>query len=244
MKFAAGIIKRGRAAWVTAFIIIASLWSCTAQENITLNPNGSGSLSLVFDLDPALIQYIIDVGEAGGKFDSADQAVIFDPAQLRRELLARPGVVIDRLSVPKTGRLELSLRFRDIKKIFTADKALAQAQVVRYVPGSTNTLTFHLDTKNFKQVFGLFPLLGSQEFKTLLPREGESKEDYFDVLNFALDNGSALVKNTVITLAIQVNGTVISQSGGEQKGNTVYFSLPLERVLFPEPPLELSLQFK
>ncbi len=244
MKLVTGSVRKCRASRLVAVVIIVILGSCTAQESITLNADGSGSLSLVLELDPALVQYIIDVGEASGKFDSADQAVIFDPTEIRKELLARPGIVIDKLNVPKKGRLELALRFRDIKKIFTADKALAQAQVVRYVTGSTNTLTFHLDTHNSKQVFGLFPLLGSQEFKTLLPREGENKEDYFDVLNFALDGGATLVKNTLIRLSVHVNGTIVSQKGGEQKGNAVYFPLPLERVLFPEPPLEFSLHFK
>jgi hypothetical protein len=223
---------------------IAVLSSCTAREKITLNTDGSGYLSLSLALDPALVQYIIDVGEASGKFESAAKAVIFDPAEIRKELLSRPGITIKKINVPEKGKLELELYFRDIKRIFSSDKILSKAQVVNFVPGTTNTLHFHLDRENFTQILGLFPLLQTKEFKTLLPRESESKEDYFDVIDFALDDGAALVKNTVIRFDISVNGTVVSQTGGYRNGNTVSYSLPLERILFPDTPIEFSLQFK
>jgi len=195
-------------------------------------------------LDPALIQYIIDVGEASGKFESAKDAVIFDQAEIRKQLLSRPGIDIRKLQLPSIGWLELEIGFQNIEQIFTADKVLAQAEVVKYVQGSTKTLSFHLDKNNFTQILSLFPLFQTEEFKTLLPREAESKEDYFDMLDFALDDGAELLKNTTIKFSVTVNGRIIKQSGGYQQNNTIYFSLALERLLFLSTPIDFSIQFQ
>jgi len=217
----------------SAILLLALLcFSCLVEEYITINPNGSGSLGVVIDLDPALIQYIIDVGEASGKFESAKDAVIFDQAEIRK------------LQLPSIGRLELEIGFQNIEQIFTADKVLAQAEVVKYVQGSTKTLSFHLDKNNFTQILSLFPLFQTEEFKTLLPREAESKEDYFDMLDFALDDGAELLKNTTIKFSVTVNGRIIKQSGGYQQNNTIYFSLALERLLFLSTPIDFSIQFQ
>jgi hypothetical protein len=228
----------------TVLSLVILCFSCIVEEQITINTNGSGSLSMVIDLDPALIQYIIDVGEAGGKFESAQDAVIFDRAEMKKQLLARPGITIKRLHIPSTGRLELGISFQNIEQIFTADKVLAQTKVVTYVQGNIKTLSFHLDKNNFAQILTLFPLFQTEEFKTLLPRENESKEDYFDMIDFALDDGAELVKNTTIKLTVSVNGNIITQSGGRQQNNTVHFSLPLERLLFLSTPVDYFIKFQ
>jgi hypothetical protein len=138
----------------------------------------------------------------------------------------------------------LGISFQNIKQIFTADKVLAQAEIVKFVQGNPKILSFHLDKHNFSQILSLFPLFQTEEFKTLLPQEGESKEDYFDMLDFALDDGAALLKNTTIKLSVTVNGRIIKQSGGFIKSNTVYFSLALERILFLSSPIDFSVQFQ
>ncbi|MBN1797019.1 MAG: hypothetical protein JW822_00460 [Spirochaetales bacterium] len=218
--------------------------SCVVQEHITINPNGSGSLELVIDLDPALIQYIVDIGEASGEFESADDAVIFDKTEIRKELLSRPGIAVNKLQVSSIGRLELGISFQNIKQIFAADKVLAQTEIVKFVQGNTKILSFHLDKHNFSQILTLFPLFQTKEFKTLLPQEGESKEDYFDMLDFALDDGAALLKNTTVKFTVTVNGRIIKQSGGVKQNNTVYYSLALERILFLSSPTDYSIHFQ
>jgi hypothetical protein len=146
--------------------------------------------------------------------------------------------------VPQIGRLELAIGFNNIEQVFKADKVLKEAEVIKFKQGEEKTLKFHLDKRNFSQILSLFPLLKSEEFKTLLPRESESKEDYFEVIDFALEKGSYLVKNTTIKMAITVNGKIIKQTGGWEQNNTVYFNIPLERLLFLDPPLDLLVQFQ
>ena len=63
------IIKRYKNILLCSMLISVLLCcSCVVQEHIIIHPNGSGSLELVVALDPALIQYIVDVGEASGAF--------------------------------------------------------------------------------------------------------------------------------------------------------------------------------
>ena len=69
----------------SAVLLIVLLgFSCFVEQHITINANGSGSLSMVIDLDPAFIQYLVDVGEASGEFESAQDAAIFEKTEIQK----------------------------------------------------------------------------------------------------------------------------------------------------------------
>ena len=64
-------------------------------------------------------------------------------------------------------------------------------------------------------------------------------------MEYALgDGGGDLIKDSVITTTININGTLISQKGGKVKGNSVTFETPLIRILLLDKPIEYSIRFK
>ena len=58
------------------------------------------------------------------------------------------------------------------------------------------------------------------------------------------DGGGDLIRNSMITTTIKIDGKLISQKGGKAKGNSVTFETPLIRVLMLDQPIEYSIRFK
>jgi hypothetical protein len=66
------------------------------------------------------------------------------------------------------------------------------------------------------------------------------------MMEYALgDGGGKLIKDSMITTIINIDGTLISQSGGKETGtNSVTFKTPLIRLLLLDKPIEYSIKFK
>jgi len=231
----------------TFFIIfIIILTSCTANQEITLYSNGSGSCSLIIDLAPLFVQYIGDLGEVSGEFNSIDDVVIFDTIQIRDELLSRPGIQVKKVESPNQDRLELDFNFQNIEDIFRTDKVLSSTQVITFKHNKNNKIVhLHLDKENFNQLFSIFPFLEEEIIKSLLPYPKQTKKDYLETIDFAIyDEGAYLVRQSNIRVAITVHGQIIEQKGGIIYGNTVVFNIPLERILYPDPAIDYFIVFR
>jgi len=57
------------------------------------------------------------------------------------------------------------------------------------------------------------------------------------------DSGPAALKASAIDIEVTVDGKVLGQTGGVQKGNTVDFHIPLVQLLLLPKPLDYSITF-
>lgn len=116
--------------------------------------------------------------------------------------------------------------------------------------GGTRTLRLHLDRTNFAKISGMLPSSdGSSE--TILsvfgPQEGMdlTESEYLETMEFTLGaEGPKALKDSVIEVAVTVNGKLVSQKGGTARNNTVTFRIPLLSVLLLNQPLDYEIVFQ
>jgi hypothetical protein len=90
-------------------------------------------------------------------------------------------------------------------------------------------------------------VLKDPAFSSLAPQVSDTitETEYMDMVQFSLgDAGPAALKKSFITLTIDPEGDIVSQSGGAVKGGTVEFRIPLVRLLVLDTPLEYSVTYK
>ena len=72
-----------------------------------------------------------------------------------------------------------------------------------------------------------------------------SDAEYLDMIKFSLgDEAPGLLKKSFITLTIDPEGEIISQTGGTVSGSSVVFRIPLLRMLVLDKPLDYSVTFR
>lgn len=235
------VIRLGMAA---AVLLLAA---CAVRQEASINRDGSGSIRFRVELTPFFVDYIRDMAEVSGE-KQIEQGRIFDLEGIRRGFEERPGVKVTRLASPKPEVLEGELAFRDVEAVFRGESQLTQAGVISFTRrGNAKTLRLYLDRKNFAQVERLLPILDNPLFASLGPRENEgvTEAEYLDMMAFAMgDEGPAGIKSSAIELKVNVQGRLVSQSGGQPKDGGVLFRVPLIRVLLLDTPLDYSLVFE
>ena len=81
---------------------------------------------------------------------------------------------------------------------------------------------------------------GAPEFRP----QGESRSEYEQNLDFALDDGAALFKKSRIYFQVQVAGTILKHNGTLVNKKTVAFSVPLGSVLFLKNPVVYFIEYQ
>ena len=227
--------------------IILGLPGCTVRQDAVIKADGSGTLQFNMSLMPFFVETIQDAADAFGAQDMVKQGRIFDLNQIKADFAKKKSVVLTRVASPAPDKLEGELSFSNIEKVFQDEKELAQTGVVKFSSeGNKKTLSVSLNKSNIKQLTALFPVLSNPFFEMFMPQENEKITDaeYLEMIDFAFGaKGTPGVQASFIELKVTVKGTILSQKGGKQQGNTVTFSIPLLRVLLLDKPLEYSIVF-
>ncbi len=132
--------------------------------------------------------------------------------------------------------------------MFARDETLKSAGAVVYTESEgKKTVKLHLDRSNYTQLSTLFPLLKDPVFAGLGPQVNDTTNDadYLEMIRFTMgDDGPTLLKKSFITLTIDPEGDIVSQTGGTVSGSAVVFRIPLLRLLVLDKPLDYSVTFK
>jgi hypothetical protein len=242
--FAARGLRRGGSVILFALLVM----SCSVNQTIMIKGDGSGTLAMRADVSKLLRDYIGSLSEVSGKPAPAAGADFFDVATIRKDFEARKGLTVKKALAPTPSSLELELTYTSIRDIFAGDAALKSAGVMTWSDeGGRKTLKLHLDRTNYTQLSALFPLLKDPAIAGLGPQVNDTLTDaeYLDMIRFSLgDDAPALLKKSFITLTIDPDGEIISQTGGTVSGGSVVFRIPLLRLLVLDKPLDYSVSFK
>ncbi len=227
-----------------ALSLIGLISACGAQPTLRLNKNGSGHFSLKLRLEKPFVDYLLDLGEVAGMFDSREKAVLFDLGAIENKLKRYPGVKITGLKTTPDGELSLSLSFSDIAVFTVPGDIWPAGSPLSYTDGPKKTLRLRLDKSVMNRILTAFFNFKATELETFLPRDGESQTEYEGNLDFALEGGALLFRNSRITFQITVDGTILEHNGTLKGKNTVTFSVPLGSVLFLDKPVEYFILFQ
>jgi hypothetical protein len=224
------------------------LAGCTVNQTIFVKADGSGTASMHAEVSQLLADYIASLAEVSGKTNTAPGAPVFDVAGIRKDFSARPGVTVTKAVAPTARSLDLDLTFTSIKDVFAGDPSVKSSGVFVYSEsGGKKTIQLHLDRTNYPQLAALFPPLKDPTIASLGPQVDDTvtEEEYLQMVAFSLgDDGPALLKKSFITLTIDPEGEILSQTGGTLSGSSVTFRIPLIRLMILDKPLDYSVSFK
>jgi len=233
--------------WSAAFALLAvtTLLSCTIKQQVELEADASGTLSMQIRLEPVFVQYIEDLSALTGE---SREGGIFNLEEIKKGFAERDDVTLLAVSTPTPDTLEMKLKYRSIEEVFSSEQQLQQSGIIRFEKVSQGySVRFHLDRQNFPAVMTFIPALQNPMFEGLGPQENDdtTEEEYYELMDLALGEGGAdSVRNAYIETRVNVRGTLVSQSGGVITPGGVTFTVPLIRVLLLDKPLDYSLVFK
>jgi hypothetical protein len=233
--------------WLAAFTVLAvtALLSCTIKQQVDLEADASGTVSMQIRLEPVFVQYIEDLSALTGEsFDGG----IFNAEEIEKEFAEREDVTLLAIETPSPDTLNMKLEYTSIEEVFSSEQELRASGIIRFERVSQGySVRFHLDRENFPAVMTFVPALQNPLFEGLGPQENDdtTEEEYYELMDLALGEGGAeSVRNSYIETRVNVRGTLISQTGGTITPGGVTFTIPLIRVLLLDEPLDYSLVFR
>ena len=229
---------------IAAACVVLLLTACGARPALRLNRNGSGRFDMKLQLARPFVDYLLDLGEVTGMFESRDKAVLFDLPVIKKILTRYPGVKVNALTASPAGDLALSLSFTDVTVFTRAGGLWPDGSPLTYTTSPEHTLRLRLDKTVMNGILTSFFNFKSSELEVFLPREKESRAEYEENLDFALDGGAKLFRDSSIAFQVTVDGTIVKHNGALQSKNTVQFDVPLGTLLFLEKPVEYYIVFK
>jgi hypothetical protein len=233
--------------WLAIFILLtaAALIGCTIKEEVDLEADASGTVSMQIRLEPVFVQYIEDLSALTG--ESLEDG-IFNVEEIEKGFAERDDVTLLAVSTPTPDTLDMKLAYNSIEEVFSSEQELQESGIIRFEKVSQGySVRFHLDRENFPAVMGFIPALQNPLFEGLGPQENDdtTEAEYYELMDLALgDGGADSVRNAFIETKVNVRGTLVSQSGGKITPGGVTFTVPLIRVLLLDKPLDYSLVFK
>jgi hypothetical protein len=228
--------------------VLIAAGACTMKQTALVNVNGSGEVGFNIDVEPFLLDTLTDMAALAGETNTLPDGQLFDVPQIKKDFAEQQGLELIGISTPRPEKLNGTFSFENIEAVFKSQEELAQAGIITLKKqGAETVLTVHLDKENYKQVSGLFPIVQTPIFEMFGPQEGENitESEYYEIVALAFgDAGERGLRRSFIELTIDVEGEIVSQSGGRIDGNSVVFTIPLIKVLMLEKPLSYSIRFK
>jgi hypothetical protein len=217
------------------------------KQTIVIRSDGSGTLAMHVEVARLLHEYIARLSDVSDKPVLGPGGRYFDAESIRKDFESRPGITVTKAATPSNDAMDLELEFDSIQHVFTQDESLKNSAALAYSEsGGKKTISLHVDRSNYPQLARTFPLLASPAFAAFGPQANDATTDdeYLEMVRFSIgDDAPALLKKSFITLTLDPEGEILSQSGGEITGGAVVFRIPLLRLLVLDKPLDYSVTF-
>jgi hypothetical protein len=219
---------------------------CSVNQQVSLGPGGSGTAAVHIRLEKIFMDYIRDLAEVGGQ-TAKDKDRPFNVEEIRKSFASREGVEVRRVESPSKERLDLELGFLSLEDLFAGDPKVQAAGLLTVSrKAGLTTVKIHLDRTNFPQLLELAPFLKNPLFAGLGPQENDNttEQEYYQMIDLALgEGGAAALKASSIETTINIQGKLVSQTGGTATADGVVFRIPLIRVLLLDKPLDFSIAY-
>ncbi|MFP3959779.1 MAG: hypothetical protein ACLFUX_06395 [Spirochaetaceae bacterium] len=230
-----------------AAVFVVLLAGCEVREDITISVDGSGTAETEIGLDRVFLRYLRDLsGSMGG---AEDDLRIFDLEEIERRLAEREGLEVERIERGGPGELALSVRFSDVGTLL-AEEDTRFIRLERPDDGDRRRLVMLAGRETAEEALTYSPAADSTAVRSLLPPGGMGADEYTEYLVWALeeyeepDTLGDKIGSAAIEVVVVVDGEILSQSGGERRGDTVRFELPLVELLTADRPERYSVEFR
>ena len=242
------IMMTGRKILGLFVILIAVLFaSCSVKQEVELSSDGSGTAAMSADIDPMLVTYLQSLAELTGEGGDGN---LFDVDEISKGIKENPELELISISNKDDMKIDAEIAFNDIENLIKqSEENLNNKKVFSFTEkGKIKEIEIYIDIDNFLDIAPIFPFVEEPLFLTFGPIEnqGLAEDDYLEMMEYALgDGGGQLIKKSMISTTINIDGKLISQSGGEVSGkNSVTFNTPLIRLLLLDEPIHYSIKFE
>lgn len=229
-----------------ALLIIS--FSCTVKQEITFQPDGSGSLEMNVVLMDGFYDYLKEMVQDASDFGYSGSVEVMDLDLIREQLSELPGVEVTHVESPTPKTLKINMRFQNINSILAKPGDPALKEVFKFTKtGNTKEFRFFLNESNYELITPLIPVTDNPLFDALGPNPDYplSKEEYLDLVEFTMDEkGPQMVLDSAVITTVKVNGAIISQTGGTMSGKNVVYNLPLLKFLLLLDDISYSFKFQ
>lgn len=220
---------------------------CSVREELAISGDGSGRATLSVELHPILVSYMSDLTAAMTGVEG--DYPIFDLDQLRASFAERDGVVLESASNPERGSLEMVVSFNDISEVLAREGADDVLRLDRR--GANRELTVRLDREAVQRFLEFAPDESTTMAQFLLPpADGSvSREEFREEMAWALEEYAdrrvveRVLDESQIVVRVVPEGRIVSQRGGEIRGNAVIFRVPILDLLTLPDERSYSLVF-
>ena len=227
-------------------IVLATALSCALTGEALVEPDGSGTGTFYFEVQPFFRQAVEDMSDLMEEETMKDD--IFASAKIREDFNQNPNIDLDRLELKGQDILIGEFRFPNLKDLMTHKPELIESGVIAYRPrGSGYEIDIHVSRENIEQIYRVLHLDGNPLVDMFGPHANEAttEAEYLEMMEFVLgEDGPSGIKSSVIELKVSIQGRILSQTGGTQIGNSVVYQIPLIEALLLEEPLNYSLVFE
>ena len=212
-----------------------------------MRPDGSGAVSFSFKVESSFIDTALEMAELSSE-GGLPEGDIFNIPKIRRDFAEKEAVTLRDVQSPGTGRLEGYFTFDDIREVFASQEELTEAGIISLtVSGANRIMRVRLNKRNYNQISTLFPIVENPLFEMFGPQEGEdiTEDEYTEMVELAFGEATARgLTKSFIELKVNIEGTIIGQTGGKIQGRSVVFKVPLIDVLLLNEPLEYTVVFR
>jgi hypothetical protein len=223
---------------------LLALYSCSSKQQVLLRSDGSGSVQFRVTIGKILMNAANGLSQGGSGSASAGE---FDIPKIKEVFSKNKALKLESLTSPSSGVLAGSFTFNDIGKLFHGSSNGQPSDIVTFTQtASGNLLKVHITRANFAQIAELAGMTDNPMYLMFGPEQNAatSVDDLNQMMVYVLgESGPAALKSSAIDVQVNVDGKVISQTGGTLSGNTVHFHIPLVRLLLLATPLDFSVAF-
>ena len=226
-------------------------FSCTMSQTVELNVDGAGRVDFDLTLAPYFTEVVSQLAEfaPSENENSRNSDNFFQITEIKDNFSKRKGVNLRYIESPIDEELKGSFTFLNINSAITDEKEVKGSSIFAFDnTGNISTLQVNLSYKSIEELLNDNPWMNSPLMENFGPlaNDGLSPDDYLDMMEFVLGEESReSIKESLLNLKIEVDGVIISQTGGELLNNsTVRFEVPLLDILVLSKEIIYSVRFK
>ncbi len=232
---------------IMAILVLLLLFSCSMKQEIYLEKDGSGTADVEISLRHFVLTTITDLAEVSPDVDPDE---LLDPDKIAESMMKNPEITNVSAARPLKNKLNMSFDFGSIDRLFNQTENDVQNSGLFLIEnlGDETKLTFRINKDTYKGFSKVIPNIDDPTMAALAPDPDIdiSEAEYLDMIEFFFgDDGPEGVMDSMLDLIINVNGTIINQTGGTRLNDSkVEFNIPLIRILLLDQELVYSITYK
>lgn len=237
--------------WISRYLIVfivgIAVVSCSADQVILLDEDGSGEIEISIILSAPFTAYISDLNASYGA--DADTP-LFDIAAIEESITMEPSLSLIEAAIPRREELYLLIRFDSIDRVLAGRSPDLRGAFRFERTESFRRVATRVNRALIEEMLRIAAVDPFVTESILPPETGMGATEYRDYLSWALEEYEQdqpldrVFRAARIETLIIPAGSITQIRGGRRVGDAVVFETPLIEAITSEQAIEYSLVFQ